>query len=135
MAQEKPLHPFPLTIGAHLTELLDPKGFEVIEIDTMPILQGYAQKLGIDHWSGNPEAHYDMTDEQAAATTLHTVVAYNCHQTLVDALDVCLEALHNLAGSELADAYSKVLEALKHVDDQKAIATATLYEPTGEVRS
>lgn len=127
MAQDKPLHPFPLTIGRHLTELLDPKGFDIIQIDTMPILQGYSEKLGIDHWAGNDQASYEMTDEQAAATTLHTFVSYNAHHILVEALD-------GIKAKADGPAYALACAALAAVEVLTATAQGVLYEESGEVR-
>ena len=63
---------------ADQVEILDSRGFAVISVESTPILLGYAEKLGIPHWSDKPgEAYVEFTSEQQAANARRVVACWN----------------------------------------------------------
>lgn len=126
MAQPKPLHPFPLTIGKYRAEFVDPQGFEVMSVPG-----------ALARPQNGLVTSRDVSAEEEAATVLHTFVAYNSHQVLVYALKAALAYIENCSGRgrEHAESVCKAaLDALDAVDVLTETARAELYEESGEVR-
>lgn len=67
--------PGPWLLSSYYSDALtvtDEQGFAIVEANTTVILQGYAEKLGIEHWADSPGVAYrDLNvDEQAANARL-----------------------------------------------------------------
>jgi hypothetical protein len=74
--------------------ITDSRGFEIVDVHNWLILSGYAQKLGVKHWSDRPgESSIRISD-----------VEYKANGHLIAAAPELLEALEELlALSEVAD--------------------------------
>ena len=47
--------------------VLDAGGFEIVSAKGIAILQGYSEKLRINHWADSPDASRDISEEEQAA--------------------------------------------------------------------
>lgn len=71
---------FPSTEGM---VILDQDGFPIADLDIEPILEGYAEKLGINHWGNDPRATKERAVEEIEANARLIAAAPDLYAALL----------------------------------------------------
>lgn len=77
----------PWKLDRYGTAVVDQHDFEVALTTSVAVLDGYSEKLSINHWADSDAAHRDVSDEEQEGTAAFIVLAANAHYQLVEALE------------------------------------------------
>lgn len=64
-------------IYSDAVDVTDENGYAIIEVTGTPVLVQWREKLGIDHWSDDEKAFFELTLEQQTANAKHIVQCVN----------------------------------------------------------
>ncbi|MFP2273266.1 hypothetical protein ACLEXX_02185 [Enterobacter ludwigii] len=65
--------PGPWSTSKHYEDcliVLDPRGYEIVSAETLPILSNYSERLGVQHWSDDERAAIELSQDEQAANAM-----------------------------------------------------------------
>lgn len=72
--------PEPWVLSDYYSDCLtitDKDGFEMVSAKGNAILQGYAEKLGVNHWADNPKSYRELSENEQHANARRIVACVN----------------------------------------------------------